>query len=214
VVNTPSIADDEVLVYVMAAGINYNNVWAALGIPVNVIAARNKGGEPEDFHIGGSDASGIVYAVGKDVTNVKVGDEVVMHCGQWNRNCAWVKGGGDPMYSPSFKIWGYETNYGSFAQFTKSAGPAVHAQAQAHELGRSGGLYAGRGDRLADAAWLGRQLGQEGRRGLDLGRRRRSRLDGDSDRQGGRRNVGGHGVGRGQVRLLHEAGGQRLHQPQ
>ena len=122
VVNTPTIADDEVLVYVMAAGINYNNVWAALGIPVNVIAARNKGGEPEDFHIGGSDASGIVYAVGKDVTNVKVGDEVVMHCGQWNRNCAWVKGGGDPMYSPSFKIWGYETNFGSFAQFTRVQG--------------------------------------------------------------------------------------------
>ncbi len=119
VVNTPSIADDEVLVYVMAAGINYNNVWAALGIPVNVIAARNKGGEPEDFHIGGSDASGIVYKVGKDVTNVKVGDEVVMHCGQYSRNCEWVKKGGDPMYSPSFKIWGYETNYGSFAQFTR-----------------------------------------------------------------------------------------------
>lgn len=122
VVNTPSIADDEVLVHVMAAGINYNNVWAALGFPVNVIAARNKGGEPEDFHIGGSDASGIVYAVGKDVTNVKVGDEVVMHCGQWNRNCEWVKGGGDPMYSPSFKIWGYETNYGSFAQYTRVQG--------------------------------------------------------------------------------------------
>ncbi|KFB76050.1 MAG: crotonyl-CoA carboxylase/reductase [Candidatus Accumulibacter sp.] len=119
VVNTPSIADDEVLVYVMAAGINYNNVWAALGIPVNVIAARNKGGEPEDFHIGGSDASGIVYKVGKDVTNVKVGDEVVMHCGQYSRNCEWVKKGGDPMYSPTFKIWGYETNYGSFAQFTR-----------------------------------------------------------------------------------------------
>ena len=30
VVATPSIADDEVLVYVMAAGINYNNVWAAM----------------------------------------------------------------------------------------------------------------------------------------------------------------------------------------
>ncbi len=122
VVNTPAIADDEVLVLVMAAGINYNNVWAALGIPVNVIAARNKSGEVEDFHIGGSDASGIVYKVGKDVTNVKVGDEVVMHCGQWNRNCAWVQGGGDPMYSPSFRIWGYETNWGSFAQFTKVQG--------------------------------------------------------------------------------------------
>lgn len=122
VVDVPSIADDEVLVYVMAAGINYNNVWAGLGIPVNVIGARNKAGEKEDFHIGGSDASGIVYKVGKDVTHVKVGDEVVMHCGTWDRNCAWVKNGGDPMYSPSFKIWGYETNYGSFAQFTRVQG--------------------------------------------------------------------------------------------
>jgi crotonyl-CoA carboxylase/reductase len=125
VVATPPIADDEVLVYVMAAGINYNNVWAGLGIPVNVIGARNKAfakgeqGEPEPFHIGGSDASGIVYKVGKDVTNVKVGDEVVIHCGQYSRNCPWVKGGGDPMYSPTFRIWGYETNWGSFAQFTK-----------------------------------------------------------------------------------------------
>ncbi len=30
-VPVPEIAPDEVLVYVMAAGINYNNVWAALG---------------------------------------------------------------------------------------------------------------------------------------------------------------------------------------
>jgi crotonyl-CoA carboxylase/reductase len=129
VVNTPSIADDEVLVYVMAAGINYNNVWAALGIPVNVIGARNKGGEPEDFHIGGSDASGIVYKVGKDVTNVKVGDEVVMHCGQYSRNCEWVKGAAIRCTRrPS--IWGYETNYRQFCPVHQGAGPAVHAQAQ------------------------------------------------------------------------------------
>lgn len=119
VVDVPPIEDDECLVYVMAAGINYNNVWAGLGIPVNVIKARNKQGEPEDFHIGGSDASGIVYKVGKDVTNVKVGDEVVIHCGMWSRDCPMVKAGVDPMYSPTFRIWGYETNYGSFAQFTK-----------------------------------------------------------------------------------------------
>jgi crotonyl-CoA carboxylase/reductase len=119
VIEVPPIRDDEVLVYVMAAGVNYNNVWAALGIPVNVIKARNKQGEPEDFHIGGSDASGIVYKVGKEVTNVKVGDEVVIHCGIWDRNCPWVKSGGDPMYSSTFRIWGYETNYGSFAQFTR-----------------------------------------------------------------------------------------------
>jgi crotonyl-CoA carboxylase/reductase len=119
VVSVPDIKDDECLVYVMAAGINYNNVWAGLGIPVNVIGARQKQGEKEDFHIGGSDASGIVYKVGKDVTNVKVGDEVVIHCGMWSRDCSWVKAGNDPMYSPTFRIWGYETNWGSFAQFTK-----------------------------------------------------------------------------------------------
>ena len=119
VVPVPTIGPDEVLVYVMAAGVNYNNVWASLGIPVDVIKARNKQGEPEDFHIGGSDASGIVYAVGDNVTRVKVGDEVVMHCGMWNADCPFVKGGGDPMYSPSFRIWGYESNYGSFAQFTR-----------------------------------------------------------------------------------------------
>jgi len=119
VVEVPEIANDDVLVYVMAAGVNYNNVWAALGIPVDVIKARNKQGEPEGFHIGGSDASGIVYKVGKDVTNVSVGDEVVIHCGTWSRDCPWVKAGNDPMFSPTFRIWGYETNYGSFAQFTK-----------------------------------------------------------------------------------------------
>ncbi len=119
VIAVPEIADDEVLVHVMAAGINYNNVWAGLGIPVNVIKTRNKQGEPEDFHVGGSDASGIIYKVGKDVTEWKVGDEVVVHCGMWDRDCPSVAAGEDPMYSPSFRIWGYESNYGSFAQFTK-----------------------------------------------------------------------------------------------
>jgi crotonyl-CoA carboxylase/reductase len=119
VIDVPEPADDEAIVYVMAAGVNYNNVWAGLGVPINVIAARNKAGEPEDFHIGGSDASGIVYKVGKDVANLKVGDEVVIHCGAWDRNDPLVLSGEDPMYASSFRIWGYETNWGSFAQFTR-----------------------------------------------------------------------------------------------
>ena len=119
IIAVPELADDEVLVYVMAAGVNYNNVWASLGVPVDVIAARMKAGEREPFHIGGSDASGIVYQVGKDVTYPKVGDEVVIHCGTWDASCPLVKAGIDPMYSPTFRIWGYETNWGSFAQFTK-----------------------------------------------------------------------------------------------
>jgi crotonyl-CoA carboxylase/reductase len=115
----PDIAPDEVLVLVMAAGINYNNVWAALGVPVDVIRIHASLGDESGFHIGGSDASGIVYAAGSDVTNVTVGDHVVVHCGIWDSNDPFIKAGGDPIVAPSAKIWGYETNWGSFAQFTK-----------------------------------------------------------------------------------------------
>jgi crotonyl-CoA carboxylase/reductase len=118
-IDVPDVGPDEVLVHVMAAGINYNNVWAALGIPVDVIKARQKAGEAEPFHIGGSDASGVVFKVGAEVRNLKVGDHVVIHCGMWERNCSVVKSGTDPMFSPTFRIWGYESNWGSFAQFTK-----------------------------------------------------------------------------------------------
>ncbi|GIS89545.1 MAG: hypothetical protein CM1200mP18_22550 [Gammaproteobacteria bacterium] len=64
VLPVPAIGPQDVLVYTMATGINYNNVWAALGYPVDVIADRQKKGEPEDFHAGGSDCAGIVWAVG------------------------------------------------------------------------------------------------------------------------------------------------------
>jgi crotonyl-CoA carboxylase/reductase len=119
VVPVPALGPRDVLVYVMAAGVNYNNVWAAMGIPIDVIKARQKRGEPEDFHVGGSDAGGVVWAVGADVVNVAVGDEVVVHCGMWDPDDPWVAAGKDPMLAPSQKIWGYESNWGSFAQYTK-----------------------------------------------------------------------------------------------
>ena len=116
---TPRPRRGEVLVYVMAAGVNYNNVWASLGKPVDVVAARQKAGEKEAFHIGGSDASGIVWEVGDGVDTLEVGDEVVIHCGVWDDADPWITGGGDPIVAPSARIWGYETNWGSFAQFTR-----------------------------------------------------------------------------------------------
>ena len=118
-VEVPEVGPRDALVLVMAAGINYNNVWAARGIPVDVCAYHEKFGEPTEFHIGGSDASGVVYAVGEEVTNVKVGDHVVVHCGQWD---AEADATDDPMFHDSFRIWGYESNWGSFAQFTKVQG--------------------------------------------------------------------------------------------
>jgi crotonyl-CoA carboxylase/reductase len=123
VIDVPAeLKPDEVLIWVMAAGINYNNVWAGLGSPVDVIAARKKDkdfGDDLPFHIGGSDASGIVWKTGSAVTELKRGDHVVVHCGMWKADCPTVKAGNDPMFSPTFRIWGYETNFGSFAQFAR-----------------------------------------------------------------------------------------------
>ncbi len=115
----PAIGPHDVLVYVMAAGVNYNNVWAAMGIPIDVIKIRQKRGEAEPFHIGGSDASGVVWQIGAAVTNVKVGDEVVVHCGMWDHDDPHVLAGKDPMLAPTQRIWGYESNWGSFAQYCK-----------------------------------------------------------------------------------------------
>jgi len=106
----------EVIVRVMAAGVNFNNVWASLGKPVSVFGY---GDHPEwGHHIGGSDASGIVWAVGPGVTKWKPGDEVVIHCNQASYEDVEVHGL-DPLAAPSQQIWGYETTWGSFAQFTK-----------------------------------------------------------------------------------------------
>jgi crotonyl-CoA carboxylase/reductase len=106
----------EVIVRVMAAGVNYNNVWAALGEPIGV---WRYGDHPEyGHHIGGSDASGIVWKVGPGVTKWQPGDEVIIHCNQASYEDVEVHGL-DPMAAPSQKIWGYETTWGSFAQFTK-----------------------------------------------------------------------------------------------
>ncbi|MBT6406603.1 MAG: crotonyl-CoA carboxylase/reductase, partial [Rhodospirillaceae bacterium] len=59
VVETPVLDSHDVLVMVMAAGVNYNGVWAALGKPISVFDVHDS-----DYHIAGSDASGIVWAVG------------------------------------------------------------------------------------------------------------------------------------------------------
>ncbi len=113
VVDTPDLDSHDVLIMVMAAGVNYNGVWAALGQPISPFDYHKA-----DYHIAGSDASGIVYAVGAKVTRFKVGDEVVVHCNQDDGDDEECNGG-DPMFSTSQRIWGYETPDGSFAQFAR-----------------------------------------------------------------------------------------------
>ena len=173
VLPTPSIGPDEVLVYVMASGINFNNVWAALGQPVDVIAERQKMGEPEDFHAGGSDCAGIVWAVGSDVRSVKVGDEVVVHSGWWRRDDPWVLAGKDPMLAESTRIWGYQTNYGSYGQFAARAGASVHCETGTADLGRGRMFSSVRVDGVPHAHGLDAERRRAGRRRARVGRGRR-----------------------------------------
>ena len=112
-VDTPAIDSKDVLVLVMAAGVNYNGVWAGLGMPISPFDIHKA-----PYHIAGSDAAGIVWAVGDKVTRWRVGDEVVVHCNQDDGDDEECNGG-DPMFSTSQRIWGYETPDGSFAQFTR-----------------------------------------------------------------------------------------------
>jgi len=124
VVDTPELDPHDVLVMVMAAGVNYNGVWAALGKPISVFDVHK-----EEYHIAGSDASGIVWAVGNKVKRFKVGDEVIVHCNQDDGDDEECNGG-DPMFSPSQRIWGYETPDGSFAQFTRVQAQQVMPRAK------------------------------------------------------------------------------------
>lgn len=115
-IEVPEPGAFEVIVRVMAAGVNFNNVWAALAEPISIF---RYGDHPQyGHHIGGSDASGIVWKVGEGVTRWKPGDEVVIHCNMASYEDPEVHGL-DPMAAPSQMIWGYETTWGSFAQFTK-----------------------------------------------------------------------------------------------
>jgi crotonyl-CoA carboxylase/reductase len=187
-VDTPEPADDEVLVYVMAAGINYNNVWAGLGIPVNVIGHRATS-----------------RASRKTSTSAAATPRHRLQGRQGRQERQSRRRGGDPLrhveprlplgqgrqrshVRPTFRIWGYETNWGSFAQFTRVQAhqcmpkPKHMTWEQAASYMLVGATAYRMLLRLARARDEARTTS-----GADLGRGRRARLDGHPDRQGGRR---------------------------
>jgi crotonyl-CoA carboxylase/reductase len=115
-VEVPEPGPFEVVVRVMAAGVNFNSIWAALAEPISVFPY---GDHPRwGHHIGGSDASGTVWKVGPGVTKWKPGDEVVLHANHASYEDPEVHGL-DPLAAPSQLGWGYQTTWGSFAQFCK-----------------------------------------------------------------------------------------------
>ena len=131
---------------VMAAGVNFNNVWAALGKPVSVFRYH----PDEDHHIGGSDASGVVWKVGPGVTRWKPGDEVVIHCNQASYEDPEVHGL-DPLAAPVAADLGLRDELGLVRPVHQGPGPAAAAQARAPDLGGGRLLRADLLHRLPDA---------------------------------------------------------------
>jgi acrylyl-CoA reductase (NADPH) / 3-hydroxypropionyl-CoA dehydratase / 3-hydroxypropionyl-CoA synthetase len=117
-VETPGPA--EAIVYVLAAEVNYNDIWAITGIPVSQFDAHDA-----DAHVTGSGGVGLIVALGSEVKaegRLRVGDLVTVYSGQ--SDLLSPLAGRDPMYA-GFQIQGYETPDGSHQQFLKVQGPQL-----------------------------------------------------------------------------------------
>jgi crotonyl-CoA reductase len=121
----PRLKSGEVLVKVKASALNFNTLWSARSFPLSPFqligkyVLRNPFDKDhiQDFAIFGSDASGIITEVSDNVDKWKVGDEVVIHCNVVDTSDPIVQT--DGMLTDSQAIWGYETNYGAFAEYTR-----------------------------------------------------------------------------------------------
>ncbi|MFF0775792.1 crotonyl-CoA carboxylase/reductase [Nonomuraea wenchangensis] len=116
----PELAEDEVLVAVMASAINYNTVWSAMFEPVPTFAFLERFGRTDarhdlPVHVLGSDAAGVIVRTGSAVRRWRVGDRVVT-------SPAYVDGEDpvvqhDGMLAGDLRAWGFETNFGGLADF-------------------------------------------------------------------------------------------------
>ena len=106
---SPKPKSNEVIFKVKVAALNYDDIWGMRGKPLAIPLP----------HISGTDAAGEVIDVGKDVTNIKVGDRVVSH---GNMSCRVCKACTDGREYDCRKrtIWGFETGplWGGYCEET------------------------------------------------------------------------------------------------
>ena len=100
--------------------------------------ARRDGASPPTSTSWAPTRPGIVYAVGSEVTNVAVGDRVVVHAGQWDEDDPWVRAGKDPGLAASFRVWGYDTLLGLVRAVHQGAGAPVPAEGRPPHVGGGG----------------------------------------------------------------------------
>ena len=123
-VPTPELAPDEVYLAVMASSINFNTVWTSIFEPLPTFGFLDRLGREsvwgarhrQDFHVVGSDASGVILRTGSAVRNWKPGDRVVVHCNHVDDQDPSAHD--DSMLAANQRIWGFETNYGGLAELS------------------------------------------------------------------------------------------------
>lgn len=98
-------AEDEVVLKVYSAGLNHLDIWVRKGRPDL---------ELEMPHILGSDAAGVVAAVGAKVKDINIGDEVILNPGLSCGSCGYCNCG-EQSECISFGIVGM-TRPGTFAE--------------------------------------------------------------------------------------------------
>jgi NADPH:quinone reductase-like Zn-dependent oxidoreductase len=110
----PSIGDRDVLVRVRACALNHLDLWVRGGLPGRSVPLP---------HIPGSDISGEVARIGAAVTNVKVGDRVLLAPGVSCGQCEPCIAGRDN-FCADYALFGRQI-HGGYAEFVRS--PSVNA---------------------------------------------------------------------------------------
>ncbi|MFC7303011.1 crotonyl-CoA carboxylase/reductase [Streptomyces monticola] len=119
----PKLAPDEVLVAVMASGINYNTVWSAMFSPIPTFTFLKQYGRQggwaqrhdQPYHVVGSDAAGVIVRTGAGVRRWRIGDQVVVSPVVVDEEDPATHG--DGMLDPDMRAWGFETNFGGLAHY-------------------------------------------------------------------------------------------------
>src|ERR1700728_3271734 len=114
----PELAPDEAFVAVMASSINFNTVWTSIFEPLPTfgfldrLGKESKGGARHalDYHVVGSDASGVVLRVGSAVRNWAPGDKVTVHCNYVDDQDPSAHD--DSMLAANQRVWGFESHFG------------------------------------------------------------------------------------------------------
>ncbi|HXD98053.1 MAG TPA: enoyl-CoA hydratase-related protein [Candidatus Acidoferrum sp.] len=121
----PAPGPHEAVGYVLYAGLTYNTMFAARGVPISVFDLHDR-----DLHVPGSGAVVLVAALGSETARegrLKTGELRVLYPGV--SNLLSPRAGEDPMHA-DFKIQGYETSDGSFCQFVRCQAPQLLAHSE------------------------------------------------------------------------------------